>query len=118
MAEVLAAMVFMAIVIPVTLQGIRIATRAGEFGVRKDMAAQVARMVLDEIAGTRQWNNMQTSGTESIDHYTFHWQLKDEVWQAPIFQTTLRLYTVVVDYSVSGQTYQLSLSTVVDTTIQ
>src|SRR5262245_13838541 len=42
LAEVLAAMVFMAILIPVAMEGLSIATRAGEVAARKSEAALVA----------------------------------------------------------------------------
>ena len=48
LAEVLAALVFMAIVIPVALSGLSVASRAGEVSVRKAEAALVAERVLNE----------------------------------------------------------------------
>ena len=45
LAEVLAALLFMAIVIPVALEGLRIASLAGQVGERKAAAARVAERV-------------------------------------------------------------------------
>jgi type II secretory pathway pseudopilin PulG len=48
-AEVLAALVFMAIVIPVAMQGIQIANRAGVVAQRKAIAVQLATSQLQEL---------------------------------------------------------------------
>ena len=49
LAEVLAALLFLAIVIPVTLQGLRVASMAGEVGQRKMIAARIGNKVLNEL---------------------------------------------------------------------
>ena len=48
LAEVLAALAFMAIVIPVAIQGLRIANLAGQVGQRKAAAGRIAERVLNE----------------------------------------------------------------------
>src|SRR4051812_29347373 len=48
LAEVLAALLFMAILIPVTMQAVSVASRAGNLGQRKAAAARIAERVLDE----------------------------------------------------------------------
>src|SRR5215207_7041870 len=48
LAEVLAALAFMAIVIPVAVNGLRVANLAGQVGERKAVAARVAERVLNE----------------------------------------------------------------------
>jgi type II secretory pathway pseudopilin PulG len=48
LAEVLAALTFMAIVIPVAIEGLRVANRAGVVAQRKTVAARVAERVLNE----------------------------------------------------------------------
>src|SRR2546429_9589111 len=57
LAEVLAALLFMAIVIPVALEGMHVATRAGSVAVRKREAARVAERILNESIITTNWNN-------------------------------------------------------------
>src|SRR6478735_6417980 len=53
LAEVLAALLFMAIVIPVAVQGLRIASRAGSLSERKAIAARLADSKLNELVVTR-----------------------------------------------------------------
>src|SRR5216684_819976 len=57
LAEVLAALLFMAIVIPVALEGMHVASRAGSVAVRKREAARVAERILNESLVTTNWNN-------------------------------------------------------------
>src|SRR6267154_2195777 len=63
LAEVLAALVFMAILIPVALEALSIATRAGEVAARKGEAALVAERVLNENVVTTNWNKSVQSGS-------------------------------------------------------
>ena len=55
LAEVLAALMFMAIVIPVAVEGLRLASRAGEVGERKVTAARIADRVMNELIATGDW---------------------------------------------------------------
>ena len=48
LAEVLAALLFMAVVIPVAVDGLRVASRASVLGQRKAVAARIAESVLNE----------------------------------------------------------------------
>ncbi len=60
--EVLAAMLFMAIVIPVAMQGLRIAALAGEVGQRKIVAARIANKLLNELR--KDW--LQNTGQSGV----------------------------------------------------
>src|SRR6266404_2945727 len=63
LAEALAALLFLAIVIPIAVQGLPIASLAGEVGQRKSIAARVAERVLNENVATTNWNQSSRSGT-------------------------------------------------------
>jgi type II secretory pathway pseudopilin PulG len=63
LAEVLAALVFMAIVIPVAVQGIRVANLAGQVADRKEEASRVAERILNEIVVTSQGNPTSQNGS-------------------------------------------------------
>src|SRR6476659_3438755 len=80
LAEVLAAMLFMAIVIPVAVQGLRIASLAGEVAERKSQAARIAESVLlDNLIST---NSRSTSldGVTVEGTREFRWTLRNEEW--------------------------------------
>lgn len=112
LAEVLAALVFMAIVIPVAIQGLLVANRAGQVGVRKAAAARVAERVLNEVLVTGQWQQAVQSGTFAEGYQEYRWDLRVEPWT----EGNLRLMTVQVTYPVQGQDYEVRLSTLLDTT--
>jgi len=80
LAEVLAALVFMAILIPVALEALSIATRAGEVAARKGEAALVAERVLNENVVTTNWNNSVQSGTIRQGIREFRWTLHNDPW--------------------------------------
>ena len=65
LVEVLAAMLVMAIVIPVAMQGMSIASRAGILGTRKAAAMRVAERVLNEQFITGQLTQSTASGSVS-----------------------------------------------------
>jgi len=111
LAEVLAALMFMAIVIPVALQGLRIAGRAGEVAERKREAARVAERVLNESIVTTNWNKSAMSGTVTEADREYNWTLRTESWTEATTLSAMRLLTVEVDYPVQGQKYSVALST-------
>lgn len=111
LAEVLAAMLFMGIVIPVAVAGLRIASHAGEVGVRKTVACRVADRVLNEAIITGQLQKSAQSGSVREGAIDFHWTLSVE----PSGLDTLSLATVEVTYPARGQNYDVTLSTLVDT---
>ena len=110
LAEVLAALVFMAIVIPVALQGLRIASLAGEVAVRKGEARRVAERVLNESIITTNWTRSGLSVTLYEGAHQFRWLLRNEPWN----QEPIRQLFVQVNFSVQGKNYDLHLSTLVD----
>lgn len=115
LAEVLAALVFMAIVIPTAIEGLRIANRAGQMGMRKSAAARIAERELNELLVTRQWQSGSQGGLVQDGAIPYRWNLRTEPWkELPV----LRLLTVQVTFPVQGQDYTLRLSTVVDPTVQ
>src|SRR4029453_13242471 len=63
LAEVLAALAFIAIVIPVAVEGLRIANLAGQVSQRKAVAMRVAERVLNEMAVTGQMRSSAQNGS-------------------------------------------------------
>jgi type II secretory pathway pseudopilin PulG len=114
LVEVLAALLFMAIVIPVAVQGLQIANRAGQVGLRKTAAAQVAERVLNELVITRQWLSGAPSGVVQDGGLQYRWTSRALPWNQ---QNVLRLLTVEVTFPVQGREYDVRLSTVVDSTL-
>jgi len=105
LAEVLAAMLFMAIVIPVAVGALRIGSLAGEVATRKAVAARIADRVLNEmiIMGTSQ----KLSGQIQEGPIQYNWTINIE--SAGL--DTLRLATVDVTFAAQGKDYDVKLST-------
>jgi hypothetical protein len=127
LAEVLAALLFMAIVIPVSVQGLRVASLAGVVSQRKCEAARVAERILSEYIITTNWNTSAQNGTTVEGIREYRWTLRTDPWNqtmtnvlglsqgAANLSTTsmgmLNLLTVEVTYPVQGQDYAVRLST-------
>ena len=116
LAEVLAALVFMAIVIPVAIEGMHLASRAGIVAVRKSEAALVAQRVLNENLVTTNWTQNVQSGTISQGQRRFNYDLKSEPW-TPDSVNAMRQLTVTVHYTAQNRDFTVSMSTLVDSTI-
>jgi len=112
--EVLAAMLFMAIVIPVALHGVRVASRAGEVGQRKAVAARICERVINELLVTGQYLQSSQNGIIEEGGREYDWLMNVDASE----YGTLRLMTVQVNYLVQGQEYEVHLSTLVDPMIQ
>ena len=132
LAEVLAALAFMVIVIPVAVRGLQIANRAGVVAQRKAIAARVGERLLNEVVVARQWSQGARSGTEMAGPYPFRWALHDQAWsrlslsqtttsatginQSVVNSSSIHELSVDVTFSVQSQDYSVHLSTLVDTT--
>lgn len=112
LAEMLAAMVFLAIVIPVTLKGIMIANHASLAAERKLNAAQLGENLLNELIITEQWKYNPTQGRFNGQWENYEWELLRENW----VEDQMQLVTVIVTYPVQQNIYNVKISTLLDET--
>lgn len=110
LGEALAALAFLAIVLPVAVGGLMVANKAGVVAERKTTATRVAGRVLQELVVTGQWKQSTTGLVEESGH-SFRWQMKNQSWDKDPF----KLLSLQVSYSVQGEDHDVNLSTVVDT---
>ncbi len=108
LAEVLAALLFMAIVIPVALEALHIASLAGEISVRKSEAARVADRILNENIVTTNWTQSSLTGTTIENGHEFRWTLKNQLWPS---DSTMQMLSAEVEFSASGKPYSVRLNT-------
>jgi general secretion pathway protein I len=113
LAEVLAALAFMAIVIPVAVEGLRVANAAAQVGQRKAVAARIADRVLNEWIVTHRTQTPAPSGTVDDGVLQYRWVLSTQPWT----QDTMRLITVQVFYTVQGREYDVRVSTLLDNSL-
>ncbi|MBN1903321.1 type II secretion system protein [Candidatus Sumerlaeota bacterium] len=110
--EILAAMLFMAIIIPVVIHGMTIANRAGIAAERKRLAAEMADRKLTEILLEESWRDGDQEGTfEETDenggsYSLYRWSLETNAWE----EDAMRLVTTHVFYKVQDREYSVSLS--------
>lgn len=110
LAEVLAALMFMAIVIPVALEGLRIASLAGQVGERKAVAARVADRVLSELAVAGSLPSGD-NGSVTEGPHEYQWTIESAAW---VEDSALQETTVRVVYFVQGREYEVTVSTLTE----
>jgi type II secretory pathway pseudopilin PulG len=116
LAEVLAALLFMAIVIPVAMQALRIAARAGEVADRKSVAVRLADSQLNEWIVTGQWRAGAQNGTFGDQWPGYRWTLKNETWNQDPNLNNMHLLTIDVTYPSQNPNGRVRLSTLVQDT--
>jgi type II secretory pathway pseudopilin PulG len=116
LAEVLAALVFMAIVIPVVAQGLSLASRTGTAAARRYQAALVAERVLNEAMVTTNWNSSELKGTTRQGIADYRWTLRSEPWLVDPNVYSVYLVSVSVAYDVQGREQTVSMSTLAQET--
>ena len=110
LAEVLAAMLFLAIVIPAVVEALHVASLAGEVAARKGAAARIGDRILNESIVTTNWNVGSQNGTVTEGAEEFHWTLNNQNW--PVDTTAaMRLLTAEVTFSAQGHDYSVVMST-------
>lgn len=109
--EVLAALLLMAIVIPVAMQATSIASRAGMMGQRKAAAMRIADRMLNELIVTGEAKqSASSSGTVAEGDASYSWNLQSANWS----EDAMTQLTVTVSFTVQGATHTVSASTLID----
>ncbi len=120
LAEVLAAMLFLAIVIPVAVEALHTSSLAGEVAARKGAAARIADRILNESLVTTNWTSGMQSGTVSEGALDFKWTLTSQTWpQGPVQTLTpqsgqpvpMQILSVTVNFPAQGRDYSVTLNT-------
>ena len=114
LAETLAALVFLAIVIPVAVEALHVSSGAGEITVRKSEAARVADRILNESLVMTNWNTGPQNGNADEGADQFHWTLTSQNWQAD----SMELLTAEVTFFTQGRQYSVKLSTLANSPTQ
>ena len=109
--EVLAALLLMAIIIPVAMEGMSIASRVGMLGQRKAAAMRVAERMLNELMVETQTQQSSSSGTTVEGDTSYPWTMRVENWSEDAMQEM----TVTVTFTVQGNNYEVSLTTLLPT---
>ena len=111
--EVLAAMVFLGILMPVVISALLTANRAAEVAERSTIAAELAENKLGELLLSDAWSSAGTRGDFGADRSSYRWELSKTTWQTGAM-TELKLD---VFYKVQGSEHDTRLSTLVSTSL-
>ena len=106
--EVLAALLFLAIVIPAAVEAMHLASLAGEVAARKGAAVRVADRILNESLVLTNWSSGTRSGTASEGTQEFRWTLSSQAWPE---DTTMQVVTAEVHFSAQAKDYFVRLNT-------
>ena len=109
-AEVLAAMVFLAILVPAIIEGISISSRASVLCERGATAAELAQNKLDELILDGTWASGDAGGDFGDDWPGYRWETTQSTWD----MDAMTLLSVKVSFNVQGQERSVSLSTLVN----
>jgi len=115
---VLAALLFMAIVIPAAVEGLHIASLAGAVAERKGEAARVAQRLLAESLVTTNWDQSVQTGTLREGTRQFRWTLHSDPWNQDPNQNVIRQLSAEVTFTAQNRDYAVRLTTLVDSSLQ
>ncbi|HEX7619234.1 MAG TPA: hypothetical protein VF480_11020 [Verrucomicrobiae bacterium] len=119
LAEVLAAMLFLAIVIPVAVEALHVSSLAGEVAARKGAAARIADRVLNESLVTTNWTGNAQNGRVSEGAIDYRWTVSVQNWPQQGQGSASRMnrlismdmLTAQVFFQAQGRDYSVTLST-------
>ena len=112
--EVLAALVFLAILVPAVVEGLVLSNRLSVYEERSQTAAELAENKLDELLIDSAWESTSdTRGDFGKDMPGYRWELEQASWQGDTVNVMTQL-TMHVYFLVQGQEHDVSLSTLVN----
>jgi len=109
-AEVLAAMLFLAILVPVVVEGLSLANRAAVLAERNNLAAQLAEKRLNELLLNDEWISSNASGDFGEAYFLYRWELVRGTWR----EDDMTELTVRIVFPVQGREHEVRLTTLVD----
>jgi type II secretory pathway pseudopilin PulG len=115
--EVLVATLFMVIVIPVALGGMRVASLAGESAQRKLVAARIATNKINDLRVENLLLNGGQRGVVEENGVSYSWSQRTEFWNGDPL-SRLYMATLTVEYNVAGRHCNVQLSVLVPPSLQ
>lgn len=105
--EVLAALAFLGILIPVIVSALTVSNRAAVIAERSTVAAQLAENRLSQLMLSDAWTTSPSRGEFGEDWPGYRWELAQGDWQSgAMTELTLSVY-----FPVQGQERSVQLST-------
>lgn len=110
--EILAAMLFLAILIPTVLGALALSNRAGVLSERTTTAMQLAENRLNEALLDSTWSSGVGGGDFGQEWPGYRWELISRDWP----EDSMTELTMVVSFQVQGQNHEVRLTTLASET--
>ena len=113
--EVLAALLFLAVVVPAVVTALTVSNRASEITDRGNLASELAENKLNELLTDNAWQSAGStgSGTFGDDLPGYHWEMTADSWATDTTNAVSEL-RVEVFYPVQGKERSVRLTTLVN----
>jgi type II secretory pathway pseudopilin PulG len=105
--EVLAALTFLGVLIPVVLSAMTVSLRASEIAERSSVAAGLGENMLNEMIVENTWSSAGTRGDFGQDYPGYRWQLTQASWTTG----SMTELTMDVFFPVQGREQNIRLGT-------
>ena len=110
--EILAALLFLALVVPAIVGALSVATRTSETAERSALAGELAQNKMSEFLTGNAWQNPNiTNGDFAGAHPGYRWEMTSENWTGDSVNTEMTALHVTVHYTVQGSDRTFRLST-------
>jgi type II secretion system protein I len=110
LVEMLAAMAFLAILMPVVLSALMTSNRAGSMAERSTIAMQLGENRLNELMLGGEWSSAESRGDFGTDWPGYRWELAKSGWQ----NGAMTELTLEVFFKVQGNEHDVRLNTLVN----
>jgi Tfp pilus assembly protein PilV len=107
LVEVLAALLFLGILIPAIMTALTSSNRAAVVSERSVIAAELGENKLNEIIAEESWTSAGSRGDFGTDWPGYRWELKQTAWNS----ADVTELTITVFYSVQANEQQVQFST-------
>ncbi len=115
--EVLAALVFLAILVPVIAEALTLSSRVSTLSDRREVAAELAENQLSmELAGGNWQAATATNGDFGTNYPGYTWKLTQAGWSGDSVNSMTEL-TMEVDFQVQGKAQSVKLTTLVNASL-
>jgi type II secretory pathway pseudopilin PulG len=112
--EILAALLFLALVVPAIVGALGVANRASVAAERSALAGELAQNKLNEFLVGDTWQNPPfTNGDFEGAYPGYRWEMTQESWTGDPVNTGMTALHVDVHYTVQGEDRTVRLSTLV-----
>ena len=117
LVEVLAALLFLAILVPAIVSALSISSRVSTLSDRRAVAAELAENQLNEELLGGNWESATvTKGDFGTDYPGYAWDMTETGWTGDPTNNMTEL-TMEVTFPVQGRTQSIRLSTLVNATV-